>query len=186
MTMIETAPSPCSGYCDNPHWWHSVHSAETEIEVSEFLGGLVRLVQPEITVESGTLHGQTAEQLALALQKNGHGKLWTIEPNQEFWAAATERLAGLPVECVLTTIEDWTPPGQINFLFLDSNGDRFLQFEKLLPFLAPGAVFAVHDSLVFDTPESRRMVEQIKNTYGHLLCGIDFITPRGLFVGRMI
>ena len=38
---------------------------------------------------------------------------------------------GLPIQCVLSAIEDWAPPAAINFLFLDSTGDQFSQFEHL-------------------------------------------------------
>ena len=172
-----------SGVCENPHWWHFEHDSETEIEVSEFLGTLIRLIQPEVVVESGTLYGQTTEQIGLALKQNGHGRLWAVEPKGRFYESTRNRVAGLPVSCMLSTIEEFLPPTPINFLFLDSTGDQFSQFEHLFPFFAPGAVLALHDTQLPGS-EAQKALVNIKGKYGHLFEGVEFQTPHGLWIGR--
>jgi len=181
----EIVHSPPSPFCPAPQWWHSLNISSTEIEVSEFIGGLVRLTQPEICVETGSYHGQTSKIIAEALQKNGHGKLYSLEVNEGYLNEARFQCSQLPAEFVLRNAEHWTPPGDIDFLYLDSGGDRFIEFEHYLPFLPPDSFFALHDT----RPENPKqfafeMFQKIKN-HSYLFEGIEFRNPRGFFLGKM-
>lgn len=157
--------------------------SSTEIEVSEFIGGLVRLIQPELCVETGTYRGQTSEFIGRALKKNGHGKLITLETDGDCCEAAKGRCGGLPVEVLAMAAESWTPPGDIDFLFLDSGGCRYLEFKRYLPWLKPGAIWCLHDT---NAPHhASEMFQNIKKEFGHLFWGIEFQNPRGFYLGKM-
>jgi len=43
--------------CPHPERWHSTDGDSTEIEVSDLAWGLVRTLQPDYCVETGTGHG---------------------------------------------------------------------------------------------------------------------------------
>lgn len=136
-----------------------------EVEVAEFLYGLVRLLKPTFVVESGTGQGYAATALASALQANGHGHLETFEPLPTFQALAASRLAPLPA-----TVNDgysWEYDGPLpDIVFLDSFGT---QRPRDIDFWLPQSVFlVVHDA----------------HEHAQLLPGSGFTvdTPRGLWV----
>lgn len=170
-------------FCPHPEWWHAENDTGTEIEVSEFIGGLVRLIQPEICVETGSYYGQTSVKIGEALAKNGHGKLYTLESVDGVYEIACGATRGLPVQCVLTESRKWTPPGTIDFLFLDSNDDRRLEFEHFLPWLERGSVFCLHDT---NAPHhASEMFKELLYRHFDKLVGVEFHNPRGLFIARI-
>ena len=70
--------------CPRPERWHSRPDGQsTEIEVSELIGGLVRGLQPDTVVETGSYSGQTTEIILRALDENEHGTLVTCEVDVE-------------------------------------------------------------------------------------------------------
>lgn len=141
----EVEHTPASDFCPRPEFWHSEDMSATEREVSEFLGGLVRLIQPEICVETGTYLGHTAYQIGKALSLNGHGTLYSVELDWEFCQKARARCLCLPVEVIEGRAGEWIPPGKIDFLFLDSSDDRYKEFLHYKPYMAVGAIVALHD-----------------------------------------
>ena len=86
-------PAPESRYyqptvdCPHPERWTSTDDDSTEIEVSDLAWGLVRATQPSLCVETGAAWGQTAERIGWALAANGHGHLYTLEPDRRRAAA---------------------------------------------------------------------------------------------------
>src|SRR5437870_1468065 len=54
-------------------------SGATEVEVSEFLWGLVRLLKPKQILETGCYTGVSSLFMAQALKDNGFGGLVTLE-----------------------------------------------------------------------------------------------------------
>ena len=109
--------------CPHPGRWHSTDGDSTEIEVSDVAYGLVRALQPDDVLETGTAFGQTAEQIALGLRENGRGVLWTLDPDGERLAYAQRRLARIGhTYGIASSSLDWTPPHDVRFglVWLDS------------------------------------------------------------------
>lgn len=149
-----TPPSP---WCRHPGWWHSDTADATEHEVTGLVAALVRALQPEAVVETGTNSGQTALAIGQALAENGHGRLWTLEVDEALAASARDLLAGLPVTVACVSSLHWDPPQDIGLAWIDSGpvvGAPGLDWASLrrdevarwLPRFAPWAVIGVHDT----------------------------------------
>jgi predicted O-methyltransferase YrrM len=117
----------------------------TEDEVSEFLGALVRVLQPEFVLEIGTHKAATTEYMARAMQRNGHGRMVSVEINRALVEAARQKLAGLPVEIVEGDSLLYTPPAAIDLLFVDGQNDRVADVARFAPRMARYGIIAVHD-----------------------------------------
>jgi predicted O-methyltransferase YrrM len=113
------------------------------------IGGLVRGLQPELTVETGTYLGQTSIAIGQALKANGHGRLVTIEPSARHHRYAARKCRNLPVQCVLGEALQWVPqPGEtIDFIFFDSSWDsRLREFDHFYPHMNRFTILAWHDT----------------------------------------
>jgi hypothetical protein len=178
--LLESRYTPARDDCPHPEYWHSHDDDSTEIEVSELVGAFVRALQPEIVVETGTAWGQTAEQIGLALARNGHGELFTMEPDVERAASSRNRCQGLPVTVLACRSDEWTPPGPVGFAWLDSLLPvRADEYRALRPHLSPGAVVGIHDA----GPQ-----HGMRDTW-EALEGLRFIalpTPRGVLFGEVL
>jgi hypothetical protein len=143
--VIEARWTPARPDCPHPEWWHSPDDESTEDEVSELVAALVRALQPEIVVETGTAFGYTAERIGAALLRNGHGQLWTLETDPERADASRRRCVGLPVIVVEKASLDWMPLGPIDFGWLDSAIDQRVAEFLRFPW-TPGAIVGFHDT----------------------------------------
>jgi len=179
-----TSPAP---WCPRPGWWHADDPVGTELEVSELAAAFTRALQPEIVVETGTYLGQTAEAIGIALQRNGHGHLWTLEVDGKCAAFAERRLAVLPATVVCQDSLTWDPPGPVGFAWIDSGPGpggldgpadiRFREIARWLPCFAPGAVIGVHDT----APHHQVLVTLMPLLEsGQLASLITLRTPRGV------
>lgn len=167
-----TAPRPD---CPHPEWWSSTDAQSTELEVSELVAAFVRALQPEYVVETGTCHGQTAHFIGLALLANGHGRLDTIETDQDRASASWSRCAGLPVTVKCMSSLDFTPVEMIGAAWLDSETHlRIPEFELYRSWLLPGAIVGFHDTAEQHGPWGR-LVEALPGTRP-----IRLRTPRGV------
>lgn len=149
-----TSPSP---WCPSPGWWHSDTADATEHEVTALVAALVRALQPECVVETGTNSGQTALAIGRALAGNGHGRLWTLETDGAMAARAALLLDGLPAIAAGVSSLHWEPPQGVDLAWIDSGpaeGAPGLDWASLrrdeiarwLPWFTPGAVIGVHDT----------------------------------------
>jgi predicted O-methyltransferase YrrM len=196
MSLEESRFTPARPWCLHPEYWHSPDSEATEMEVTEFLGALVRMIQPEYVVETGTYHGHTALEIGLALRDNGHGRLVTIEANTECYETAFANLEGganLPVTLIHGNTMDFVPEQDIDFAFFDSwQEGRILEFNRFyrLGKLKRGAIVAFHD-----TAPHHKVRETVLPTIGcdadsvtsdPSISIIDFHTPRGLIIGQVL
>ncbi len=176
MTTTEAQFTWPSDDCPRPDWWHSWDSDSAEVEVGEFLYGLVRLLQPSFVVETGTAFGRTAEQIGLALRANGHGHLDTLELDPERCETAAERCRGLPVTVLERDSLTYTPHRPIDLGFFDSELHlRADEYTHLVPHAAEHAVAVFHD-----TAPHHRLRPQL----AHLPL-LYFATPRGLAIGPL-
>jgi predicted O-methyltransferase YrrM len=130
------------------------------------LHGLVRAMRPEVCVEIGSAHGWSTCLIALALEQNLKGKLYAVDPHlPNDWSdpnpdrsldTLRENLqaTGLSgrVQIVRKTTAEAASdlPDQVDFAFVD--GDHSFEgvkmdWEVLLPRLAPWSIVVFHDSL---------------------------------------
>lgn len=180
-----TAPRPD---CPHPEHWHAEDAYATEAEVTGFVAAMVRAVQPEYVLETGTHTGTTARAIGQALAANGHGHLVTIERDAAKAAAAGEMLArtpgpvgaGLPVMVVHGDSLGYVPEQPIDLAWLDSATDaRVPEFYRFRPYLSPRAVVMFHDT----GPH-----QPLAGLLGQLRDVLDLVTlptPRGVSIGRL-
>jgi hypothetical protein len=173
--------------CPDPHLWHTPDGQSSEAEVTEFLQALLGLIKPRIAVESGTWHGATTVALASALRRNGRGHLYGLEIDPKSAVIARRRVEQQGLSPWATVLETssltWTPPGKIDFAYLDAAGGwhRAWEFLALHPAMHPGTVVCVHDTsrpqrvprLAFKGLAARGLIRPV-----WLHC------PRGLLIGQ--
>lgn len=169
---------PNSTWCPRPELWHAWDDEATELEVTELVAAFVRATQPEYVLETGTYDGQTTRAIAEALERNGHGRLVSIEQDEKLARIVGTHLNGLPVQVIAGNVDDYVPDGIIDFAFIDAGPDRIAQLERLLPSFAQNAVVIIHDTAPHHV------------VWGHVqpliaagkLTGLNFKTPRGFAV----
>jgi hypothetical protein len=133
--------------CPHPEWWTSTDSDSAELEVTELVVALVRALQPDFVIETGTALGQTAELLGRALRRNGHGRLVSLEIDHGRVVRARERVARLPVEVIEQSSVEYRPTEPIDFAWLDSLPElRVQEFRNLLPYTHATTVVGFHDT----------------------------------------
>lgn len=142
----ESMFTPPSEFCPHPERWNAADGLATEFEVIELVAGFVRAIQPNLVVETGTHHGFTSQAIGQALQKNGHGKLITLDYDGECCKIARERCKGLPVDVLYQNSLHWIPTEQVDFGWFDSEAIyRPQEILKYYPFLK-GAIIGIHDT----------------------------------------
>ena len=187
MDDLENRFTPPTNFCPHPEYWHSPDSEATELEVTALLGALVRAIQPEFVVETGTYHGHTALAIGNALVENGHGKLVTIESDGANHERAKGALSYLPtVEFILGNSMSYVPEANIDFAFFDSHqqqrANEFLRYHGL-GFIKPGAIVAFHD-----TAPHHQVYQYVKDLLidTEYIQHIQFMTPRGFLLAQVI
>jgi predicted O-methyltransferase YrrM len=180
VTAPESRFTPPSALCPRPDFWTSNDIDATENEVLDMIHGLVRGLQPQLCIETGTYLGDGTRAIASALERNGHGVVHTFETHEDKVRAAAASLGDLRHRITFHNREvgDWTPPGPIDFAFFDSSfGARKLEFHNLSPFMTERTVVVFHDT----APHlgMRQLLDDMPVTL------IDFPTPRGVSVGQL-
>ena len=74
MSVPESTFTKPHAECPHPEWWSADDDESAEVEVVELVGALVRVLQPEYVVETGTFVGRMAQGIGQALLLNGHGR----------------------------------------------------------------------------------------------------------------
>ncbi len=167
--------------CPYPEYWHSDNADATEWEVIDFLGGLVRALQPELVVETGTHQGYAAQAMAWAIEKNGHGHLITIEIEPTRVAAARKMLPAW-VEVVEGSSLEYIPNREIDLLYVDGARERVEEFIHLEPWLQAGAFAVFHDTAhEWMEVEVRTRIEDV-----YPVRALHLPTPRGLTVMEVL
>lgn len=141
---VFTAARP---HCPHPERWHTTDIQSTELEVTELVAAMVRALQPDHVLETGTSHGNTAVAIGRALVANGQGHLVTIERDRELARQAAARCAGLPVTVVHGDSLIYTPGVPLDLLWLDSDIDsRWQELVRYRPHMHTRTVVGVHDT----------------------------------------
>jgi predicted O-methyltransferase YrrM len=133
------------------HGFEMFNDAGTEVEVSEWLYGMIRVIKPDLVLETGTHVGVSAAYISQALEDNKRGKMQTFEIIPEHWKNAQDMLKDLELqhrcECNLISALKYQPEGlSYDVLFLDSEPQlRFNEFVKYWPNLRDGGYIIIHD-----------------------------------------
>lgn len=173
-----------------------------EVEVGEFLYGLVRIVKPDRILETGTHWGISATFMGLALKENQKGNLTTID-FLEGNSRTAQRLfntLGLSdyIEVVTSHVEKWSPGDtQYDIILLDTEPQtRFTELIRFWPNLKPGGIVIIHDLHIhmgqvgatfhnmLNWPFGvlpREIKELIKS---HALQSLHIRTPRGFYLAQ--
>lgn len=186
-----TDPTPA---CPHPEYWHSTDNDSTEIEVSELAGAFVRALQPYLVIETGSAFGQTAEQIGLALQANGHGSCVTFEVEPSRVTYTRQRVAGMPVHVrdvpsldgIAAMIDAYRGERVVGFAWLDSTLElRAVELDMIRPLLTPGAIVGVHDAGDPRAGKHGAFSEHMAHTAHRLgYSRVSLPTPRGVsFLG---
>lgn len=143
--------------------------------MTELVAALVRALQPELVVETGTCWGWTAAAIGEALLLNGHGRLVTLEVDADKCAAAAERCEGLPVEVRCQPSLTWEPDETIGFAWFDSLPQlRVEEFRRYVPWMR-GQICAFHDT----SPNYGTLAADIAALP---VTAINLPTPRGVTI----
>lgn len=133
---------------DTKGWYHMFDDGGIEAEVGEFLYGIVRILQPEFILETGTYTGISSMYMGQGLRDNQHGHITTLEINDFHKQRAEElwRKIGITVSCELVDSARYEPKEMIDLLFLDSEPNiRWGELVKFYPFLEEGGYVFIHD-----------------------------------------
>lgn len=110
--------------CMVPAHWHTYDIQGTEVEVIEMVAGMIRGQQPEVVRETGTSRGYMTQAIGNALLRNGHGVVYTYEPDAltlseafETWGGGAERLP--IIARGQESMQEWTQE-PIDFAWHDS------------------------------------------------------------------
>lgn len=176
--------TPFLDECPHPEWWHAVDGHSAELEVSLLIAALIRALQPEAIVETGSAYGQTSALIGEALKCNGHGLLWALEIHAERFQTTRDRCKGLPVKVVHASSLEWTPRIEIDFAWIDSFPEiRADEVRHLHPYFSKRAFVCIHDTGYQHQP-LREQVEELASE--GLLQPIFLPTPRGLCFARIL
>jgi len=148
MTYVSEAEfTPANDVCPHPEFWHALDVQSAEVEVCLLVAGLVRGLQPDLVVETGTAHGLMASHIGAALLANGHGWLETTEIEDDLVAEARERCDGLPVTVIHGSSLDYQPSLPIDFAWFDSLvGLRVPEFMRYRSAMHAGTLVGFHDT----------------------------------------
>lgn len=181
--------TPPTHFCLHPEYWTSPDSEATEYEITELVASLVRAIQPEFVLETGTYHGHTAYSIGVALRDNGHGRLVTIEKDKTCYEQAAKMLwdngANANVTYLNMNTMDYIPDQDINFAFFDSwqegRAEEFLRFHGMGR-IKPGAIVSFHDT----APHHQviQYVEKLEEE-GYIKT-VTIHSPRGFTVAQVL
>lgn len=172
-----------SAFCPHPEYWTSADPDSTEFEVLDMVAGLVRGLQPELVIETGSAFGYGSKAIAMALFQNGHGHLHSFEVDSQRVQSARGQVTGLPATIHHQSSLEYEPEGQIGFAFFDSllhlRVREFLHYRK---WMEPGTIVAFHD-----TAPHHGLHEGLRQLESEgMLSIIRFRTPRGITLGEVL
>lgn len=167
--------------------WSMFDGFTAEIEVLDFLYVITRMIKPYQVLETGTWLGLSSCAIGRGLIENGFGRLTTLEVNNDAHQAALENFKKLGVshiiEARLQSSMEFTPDQQLDMALFDSELSlRVDEFERFLPWLKPSAIVIFHDT----SPHHGVVLSGINALMAKgRLSGLNFPTPRGIFVGSL-
>ena len=166
--------------------WSMFDGFTAECEVLDFLMTLTRLIKPAAVLETGTWLGLSSCAIGRGLMNNGFGHLTTLEINPEAHQTALENIASQKltewIEARLVSSLEFVPNCRYDMAIFDSELElRETEFRRFLPYLSEGAVVIFHDV----APHHQFVADGLRTLMSErVVFGIDFPTPRGIFIGK--
>jgi predicted O-methyltransferase YrrM len=127
------------------------NSGSVEVEVGEFLYGLVRVHKPQYILDTGTHYGVSAAYMAQALVDNNlGGQVISLEHDPFYHRQATDLWNNLGLFNMITGLlqdsKDHEPKFTYDLLLLDTEPQlRFNELVKFYPHLREGGFLFLHD-----------------------------------------
>lgn len=134
------------------------NDGSTEVEVAEFLFGLVRVLKPNHILETGLYHGISSAYMALALKENRKtagarylgGHIDTMEIESQHIETSKSLFTKLDLQGFITIHQknslEYDPEYRFDLIFLDSELNiRLHELVKFYKALEPGGYFFIHD-----------------------------------------
>lgn len=123
--------------------WTEIDATASEKEMQDLLYGLVRMLKPDLIVETGCYTGHVTQALGRACLANGSGKVVACDTDERMVNAAREGCQDLPVRVHHAKSLDLPELSQADLIFSDSD------YQTRPPEIAAakaGAVIVVHDT----------------------------------------
>ena len=175
--------SPLSSSFPQPDWGnlsagsdqftpdHFPHAFNSEPSVSRFLGELAFFKPAKTVIELGSFVGWTTAHLAKALQGQGGGKIFAVDPSQEYLDTMLGNLQRHGLQELVTPVRGYSEdkkvvnalPKEADIIFIDTghNYPQTLREVSLYkPHLAPGGFMVLHDSM--SAPGVRKSLLEVK------------------------
>jgi predicted O-methyltransferase YrrM len=146
----------------------------SEPSVGRFLSQLVFYRKPAVVVELGCFVGWASAHLAMALQANGHGKLYCVDCDQKNLDATVINLKRLGLDGVTNTFlgRSTEPtllaglPNKIDMLFIDTSHTYRDTLEEISLYssrIGEKGCMILHDSISF--PGVRRAIAEMSGKF---------------------
>ena len=125
-------------------------SGGCEVEVGEFLYGLVKAVKPQRILETGLYSAITTMFMADAVRDNGFGHIDTVEWERQHIERSKERLSKMDLLQFVTVYNesslDFQPSGEYDLVLLDTEPQlRLSELVKFWSHIKPGGIIIIHD-----------------------------------------
>jgi predicted O-methyltransferase YrrM len=164
----------------NGKQWEATSDLSSELETQEFLYGLVRVLKPMVSVETGCYRGEATLAMATALSENGLGKLYTCDIDHGMCDLVYSMVCDLPGHPAhvwkMDSVKMLSGIQDVDFAFIDGGSDRTAEMEALN--LSSHAYVVLHDANNPDYKFPRKWSAE----FGCKLNVLRFPTPLGLAV----
>ena len=149
-------------------------SFTSEPSVGRFLSQLIFYRKPAVVVELGCFVGWASAHMAMALQANGHGKLYCVDCDPKNLGATVTNLKRLGLHGVTDTLlgKSTEPavvaglPDKIDILFIDTSHtyrDTFDEISLYSSRIEEAGCMVLHDSISF--PGVRRAIAEMSGKF---------------------
>jgi hypothetical protein len=167
--------------------WSMYDGNTAETEVLDLMLTLTRLVKPTHVIETGTWLGLMSCAIARGLIANGFGDLTTLEIDPAVHRSACATIAdsgcGAVVDARCISSMEFTPDRVYDMAVFDSETHlRLHEFRRFKPWLKDGALVIFHDTAPHHQAVIAGVVTLMREGALH---GVNFPTPRGVFIGRV-
>lgn len=149
-------------------YWPNTFPTAIDQQTAEFLYSLIRITTPEIVIEIGTANGNSAIAIGQALEDNGIGKLYAIDPDEQELVTLAIKKAKLQkrIEYVIDYSFNAIPSLHLNyvdFVFIDGNHSYenvVTDFNLVKNLIRPGGIIVFHDTIFHPGP--RRLIQELQ------------------------
>ncbi len=163
--------------------WLAHNGQSPEIAVCDFVRTLVRMMQPQLVIETGVGQGYMTRTIASALSESG-GKLVAFESDDDWRAMLYEQTFWFDRERVASLSPHFTPPVELvavaDLCVFDSDFDvRMAEIALWDLWAKAGAAALVHDTMDREGT-SHSLVRELIQDLG--MTGVFLNNPRGCFL----